>query len=54
MHDTNFSIQKNLNEKECRNKSSFINHFYEKLLKLESFMNADVAKVVVKKKKQFS
>ena len=53
IHDANFSIRKNLNEKEYRNKTTVINHFYEKLLKLESLMNTDVAKIAARKRTIF-
>ncbi|MDR2623741.1 MAG: HD domain-containing protein [Methanobrevibacter sp.] len=53
IYDDNFIIRKNLTEDDYRNKNTVINHFYEKLLKLESLMNTDVAKLIARRRTFF-
>lgn len=55
IYDPAIKPRENMDIKEYRNLSdeTIINHFYEKLLKLESMMNTDSAKKIAKMRHQF-
>lgn len=53
LHDTKFSARSNLTEKSYREENTVINHFHEKLLKLEELMNTDIAKDIAKERTIF-
>lgn len=52
--DPNEQYREEMNEEQYRNhKSTSINHFYEKLLKLKDMMNTDTAKQIAKSRHQY-
>ncbi len=54
MHDPNLSVRDTMNKEEYRNgKSTPINHFYEKLLKLKSLMNTNSAKEIAEQRHEY-
>jgi uncharacterized protein len=53
IHDNMFSARNNLTEDSYRGENTIINHFHEKLLKLEDLMNTDIAKDIAKERTIF-
>lgn len=55
IYDPNIKPRENMSKKEYRNleDETIINHFYEKLLKLESMMNTETAKKIAKDRQQY-
>ncbi|MFZ3590893.1 HD domain-containing protein [Bacillus sp. DJP31] len=54
MHDPNLPARDTMTKDEYRNgKSTSINHFYEKLLKLKSLMNTDSAKRIAEQRHEY-
>ncbi len=54
MHDPNLSIRETMTKEEYRNgRSTPINHFYEKLLKLKSLLNTDSAKEIAEQRHDY-